>query len=160
MKKVGLTLLALSLAFSLIACSSPASSKGESSTSEIIAATSMIQSEAIVYYFEDMDFTLEFPVDFWNALMIVDGDNSIYFSHLESYNADCGGELFSILARSPEDAVDIPEDMYTNLGEHNGLVYMMFKPTDVQFSPETMEEYEALFSQVDDIVATFRFGKD
>ncbi len=115
-------------------------------TSDSFAETSYL------YESDNLNFSLELPTQWKEDCIISENSSSVSFACKE--NEDMGGHLFSVAICEDEEPV-WPD--CEKIGEFDGVDYYIVYPSDIQFSTELEESYNAMNEKIKEIMISFEF---
>lgn len=122
-------------------------------------------TEAVSYSSEGIPianayFSLRLPAD-WDGHYLCETNYTedvmfLRFRHRASSDAGAGGTLFQLALVPAEAEFDVPEGKNLHTLSDGSETYALYAvyPTDVQYAPDTEEEYLAMQRQIDGALAT------
>ena len=161
MKKIVLITLLLALLALLAACGGQPAE--EETAAEPIAEEETLEAqpggwegESIVYE-SPFGWSITMPASWEGRYVVVEEGNSEIICAASSHDGENQGALFTIMRLDAADADELAEMIpVTSLADlEDGTRYVATFPSDVQFNPEFVEDYEDLYKDVESVVGTF-----
>ena len=116
---------------------------------KILANQEPLQGNSCSIDIGDYDLCLELPKDWMGKYGMSILEDGVQFYHLASKDTGVGGHLFTIKMVTEEEMIRAGFERILFEGDKDMIG--LFTPTDVQFSAETAEEYQAMQAQIEAI---------
>ena len=114
------------------------------------------EGDSIVYE-SPFGWSITMPAGWEGRYLVVEEGNSEIVCAASSHDGENQGALFTIMRLDAADADELAEMIpVTSLADlEDGTRYVATFPSDVQFNPEFVEDYEDLYKDVESVVGTF-----
>ncbi len=138
-------------------------SKATTTTTEATAATTTTApppvKEPVTYVSENnAGLSLTLPASWEGKYAVRDSENAVMFFELSNHLYDGSGRLFTVKIMEAAAYDDGMFPSYTFIGTYGDKVVVVLHPTDVQFSVDKADAYNAMLADVPSIVATITYN--